>query len=83
MELTFFLVARVVLFWIWDQDSADGTGMFQLFLISAYSLSPGSLCFSLWPASEQSGIWQEFGVEHSWDTWPKLTTGTFPAMRDV
>lgn len=57
MELTFFLLAHVVLSWIWDQDSVDDTGMFFLktsgmfCFWSMFTHCLDSLCHSVLPGS--------------------------------
>lgn len=67
MELTFFTVANLGLFWVCAENSADSTPMFSLLLSSAHMASRPLLLLSP-PHPEQAGGAQGFGRGHSWDS---------------
>jgi len=58
--LIFFLVAGVVLCWIWDENNVDNTLMLYLLLSSVYMKSR-TFSFSHCPASEEAGHAKEAG----------------------
>ena len=80
IELTFFTVASMGLFWVCAENSVDNTRMFLLPWSSAYT---EARTFLLLTPPQQWGGWgaHAAGRGHSQDSWPQLAQGMFHAIR--